>query len=224
MKPTPQPDLPAVREPMAVARPAASALSILESAIAGGVTKENVEVVKELIAMRREELAEQAKADFANAFFKLRQAISTMDIYADKAAKTDSGAVAYRYCSEQEISRVLEPLLFRHEFVMLFGQKQENDRINVSVTLIHGGGHQETREYAVRAGATNRMKDATAADAGAGTTAWRHLMVKMFGLKSRISEDADARNEGGPIRKLCGRATNVTDAIDLCCISIIIIF
>ena len=40
------------------------------------------------------------------------------------------------------------------------------------------------------------MKDATAADTGATTSAWRHLVIKMFGLKSRIREDDDPRNLG----------------------------
>ena len=79
---------------------------------------------------------------------------------------------------------------------MLFGQRADNDKIVVSITLIHQEGHEETREYAVRAGATNRMKDATSADAGAATTAWRHLVIKMFGLKSRIVEGDDPRNLG----------------------------
>jgi hypothetical protein len=40
------------------------------------------------------------------------------------------------------------------------------------------------------------MKDATAADAGSTTSAWRHLVIKMFGLKSRIQEGDDPRNLG----------------------------
>ena len=40
------------------------------------------------------------------------------------------------------------------------------------------------------------MKDATAVDSGSTTSAWRHLVIKMFGLKSRIREEGDARNVG----------------------------
>jgi Skp family chaperone for outer membrane proteins len=116
---------------------------------------------------------------------------------ADKAAKTDGGAIAYRYCSEKELASGLEPVLFRHGFTMLFGQRDEGERTVAIITLIHRDGHEETREYSVRSGATNRMKDATAADTGATTSAWRHLVIKMFSLKSRIREDDDARNQGG---------------------------
>lgn len=173
-----------------------TSLGILEAAVRGGVTSENVAVVKELVAMRREELALEAKARFNRAFFELRQEIASMDFYADKAAKTDSGAVAYTYCSEKELSSKLEPVLFRYGFAMLFGQRDEGEKLVAIITLVHKEGHEETREYSVRAGGTNRMKDATAADTGATTSAWRHLVIKMFGIKSRIREEDDARNLG----------------------------
>lgn len=179
--------------------PQLSTLAILEAAVRGGITSENVAVVKEIIAMRREEVSLENKAKFNRAFFELRQEISRMDFYADKAAKTDSGAVAYTYCSEKELSSKLDPVLFKHGFAMLFGQRDEGAKTVAIITLIHKEGHEESREYAVHAGGTNRMKDATAADTGATTSAWRHLVIKMFGIKSRIQESADPRNEGSLI-------------------------
>ena len=180
--------IPAVRQP--------TSLDILDAAVRGGVTAENVAVVKEIIAMRRDEIAHDAKIKFNRAFFELKQEISALNFYADKSAKTDTGAVAYRYCSEKELASGLEPVLFKHGFTMLFGQRDENERTVAVITLIHKDGHEETREYSVRSGATNRMKDATAADTGATTSAWRHLVIKMFSLKSRIKEEDDPRNMG----------------------------
>ena len=171
-----------------------TSLDILGAAVKGGVTAENVAVVKEIIAMRREEVREEAKAAFARSFFQLRKNMPTF--YADKEAKNDNGKVVFVYCSEEELSRMLEPVLFQHGFTTLFGQRQEGDKVVAILTLMHEAGHQETREYSVRGGSTNRMKDATSADAGSTTTAWRHLVIKMFGLKSRISADHDPRNEG----------------------------
>jgi hypothetical protein len=196
---TPTLELSRVESKPPVAQP--TSLDILDAAVRGGITSENVAVVKEIIAMRREEVALEAKAKFNRNFFALRQEIAQMDFYADKAAKTDSG-VAYRYCSEKELAAGLEPVLFRHGFAMLFGQRDENERTVAVITLIHCDGHEETREYAVRSGATNRLKDATAADTGATTSAWRHLVIKMFGLKSRIREDDDPRNLGDTSTKV----------------------
>lgn len=189
----------AVREeqPLAVSQPPVTSLAILEAAVRGGINKDNVEVVERLVALRRDELREEAKAAFAKAFFQLRKTMP--EIYADKQARDRSGAVVYTYCSEEEISRMLEPHLFKHGFTMLFGQRQDDGKTVAIVTLIHEGGHQENREYSVRSGATNQMKDATSADAGSTTTAWRHLMIKMFGLKSRLRAEDDARLVGGSV-------------------------
>lgn len=180
--------------PLARAEP--SSIQILEAAVRGGVTAENVAVVKELIAMRREETALQNKANFNRAFFALKREIAEMDFYADKQATTRSGAPAYSYCSEEEISSKLDPVLFRHGFAMMFGQRQDGDRVVAEVTIIHEGGHEEKREYSVRTGQVNQMKDATAVDSGSTTSAWRHLVIKLFGLKSRIREEGDVRNQG----------------------------
>jgi hypothetical protein len=173
-----------------------TSLDILERAVAGGVTSENVAVVKEIIAMRREEIAHENKTKFNRAFFNLKAEIRTMNFYADKAAKDDNGRVAYRYCSEKEISAGLDSVLFKHGFDMLFSQRDEDGKTVAVVTLIHNEGHEFVSEFSVRSGATNRMKDATAADTSATTSAWRHLVIKMFGLKSRICESDDARNLG----------------------------
>lgn len=182
--------------PVEVARKQHTAIDILQAAIEKGITSENVAVVKEIRQMVLEEQAAAAKIAFNRDFFELRQEIAKMNIYADKAAKTDNGAIAYTYCSESELAAKLEPVLIRHNFSMLFGQRHENDRTVAIITLIHREGHEENREYSVRSGSTNRMKDATAADTGATTSAWRHLVIKMFGMKSRIQEIGDARNLG----------------------------
>ena len=194
---TEQPSLAvAVNEPMPLAKPPLTSLEILDAAVRGGVTSENVAVVREIIAMRREEVKEQNKAKFNRAFFELKVEISKMDFYADKAALNSSKVVAYTYCSEKELASKLDPVLLRHGFTMLFGQRDDAGKTAAIITLIHEDGHEETREYSVRSGNTNAMKDATAADTGATTSAWRHLVIKMFGLKSRIREEDDARNLG----------------------------
>jgi len=176
-----------------------SSMQILEKAISGGITSENVAVVKELLAMRREEMAFENKSSFNRAFFRLKTEIAKMEFYADKEALTKTGGVAYTYCSETELASKLEPVLFKYGFAMMFGQRQDGDRVIVEVTLVHEDGHEEKREYSVRTGSTNAMKDATAADTGATTSAWRHLVIKLFGLKSRIRAEDNARNEGEPI-------------------------
>lgn len=186
-----------LNEPLTIKQP--TSLDILDAAVRGGVTSENVAVVQSIIEMRRQEVAAANKTEFNRAFFRLKKEISTLEFYADKEARNDSGKVTFVYCSETEIARIIEPVMFKHGFAMLFGQRQETDRVVAIVTLIHEQGHEEVREYSVRSGNTNRMKDATAADTGATTSAWRHLMIKMLGIKSRIRDDQDPRNLGDKI-------------------------
>ncbi len=196
-KPAEQLDLVPPGKPAASTDLATSPLSILEAAVRGGVSKENVEVVKELVAMAREQRAEEAKAAFARAFFQLRK--NMPEIQADKEARNRAGEVTFVYCSEEEIAKMLEPHLMNYGFAMLFGQTEKDGRVTVRVTLMHESGHSEDREFTVRAGAPNAMKDAAMCDAGAATTALRHLLIKMFGLKSRIQSNQDPRNEGEKI-------------------------
>ena len=177
---------------------APTSIQILEAIVRGGVNSENVAVVREILQMRREEEKAKSKSAFNRAFFELRSEISGLNFYADKAAKDRAGNTTYTYCSETEIASKLEPVLFKHGFAMLFGQRQTATEITVQVTLSHVEGHDEVREYSVRPGGTNAMKDATAADTGATTSAWRHLVIKLFGLKSRICAENDARNIGDP--------------------------
>lgn len=176
---------------------APSPLSILDKAISGGITPENIAVVKELMQMHREQRAEEAKSAFARAFFQLRK--NMPELYADKQARDRSGNTTFSYCSETEISKMLEPHLMSYGFAMLFGQSEGDGRITVNVTLMHEAGHSETREFTVRSGTPNAMKDAAMCDTGGATTAWRHLIQKWFGLKSRISDSQDAKLEGEKI-------------------------
>jgi hypothetical protein len=187
---------------------------LLAAVVQQGITPASVEVMERLCALRRDEATAANKAAFNRAFFALKREISGMEFYADKEATTKSGAKAYSYCSEEEISRKLEPVLFNHGFAMLFGQKKEAQLVTAEITLIHESGHEERREYSLRVGQSNGMKDDTAVDAGSTTSAWRHLVIKMFGLKSRIREESDARNVGAFIS--AEKAAELSDRVAKC--------
>lgn len=186
----------APQEPSAALIP--SPLAILEAAVRGGITSDSVAVVKELAAMCREQRAEEAKAEFARAFFALKSEMPM--IYADKEVKTKSGAVAFEYCSPQEIQNTIDPLLKKHGFCTMTGQaKEPNGFVTATVTLFHQAGHSETRSFTVRAGSGNSLMTETQCDAGATTNAERHLLIKMLGLRTRAHADDDHRNVGHPI-------------------------
>lgn len=174
-----------------------SPIDILEAAVRGGITRENVEVVKELAIMAREQRAEDAKAAFARALFQLRKEMPI--IYADKEVHTKSGALAFEYCSPDEIKGVLEPLLFRHGFCLMTDQKLDDGQVTVALSLIHEAGHSTTTHYTCRVSPGNSLMSPSQCDAAATTSAERHAMIKTFWLRTRVREEDDARNLGQPI-------------------------
>ena len=184
----------------AVARPQPTAIDILQAAIEKGITSENVAVVKEIRQMVREERGDLAKVAFNKAFFAMRKEMPIA--YADKKVKTDSGALAFQYCSPQEIRDVLEPLMLRHGFCTMTSQEMDGEtKVTVTVSLLHEAGHSVNGTFTIRVGQENRLVKGPQVVAGATTAAERHCLIKLFGLRTRINPDGDARNLGEPITK-----------------------
>lgn len=191
--------LPARQDSGAIERPAPEfdpgmALKVM---IDKGITAENVTAVKELAGLYEHMQDRKAQQEFAKALFRVRK--STFTIEADKSVKDRDGKVTFTYASEREIMDRLDPVLLQNGFTTLSGQTEEAGKITISITLIHEAGHQESRSYTVRTLQSNSMLDPAKADAGAATLAWRHLVIKMFGLKSHIVDSDDARVEGEKI-------------------------
>ena len=149
--------------------------------------------------MVREQHNDEAKAAFSRDFFKLRKSAGV--IYADKQVKDLSGRIMFKYCSPEAIQDALEPLLIQNGFTTLFGQEINDALTTINLTLIHEMGHQETRHYSIRSISPNKSMDGAKCDTGSATMALRHLQIKMFGLKTRIRAEDDARMEGEPITK-----------------------
>lgn len=171
---------------------------MLREVVGRNITPESVAVAKDLMAMIREQDQDKAKAEFNRAFFNLRAEMPV--VYADKEVKTKSGAVAFSYCSPDEIKDTLEPLMKRHGFATMADQRNSDDgKVTIIVTLMHVGGHSVERSYTVRVSGGNSLTTPTQLDAGAGTAAERHCLIKMFGLRTRIKPEDDPRNEGESI-------------------------
>lgn len=185
-------------QPLAIVQQA-SPLAILEAAVKGGITAESVAVVKELAAMCRDQRQEDAKAAFARAFFALKNDMP--HIYADKQVKTQSGAVAFTYCTPQEIQNTIDPIMRKHGFCTMTGQEKDTATgfVTATITLFHDQGHSETRSFTVRPGSGNKLMTETQCDAGATTAAERNLLIKMLGLRTRLNAEGDARNIGETI-------------------------
>lgn len=175
-----------------------SILTILSAAVEGGVTSENVAVVKELLAMRRDEEAHQAQKDFAHAFAKLQAEMPRIE--AVKAVPDNSGGVRYMYAPYTEIMTKARDVLTACGFAITFDTDIMDGRVIATCTLIHTSGHSRSNKFACRIG-SGPPKSSEAQGDGAATT-----YAKRFALCAALNivveaVDNDAGREGDEIDK-----------------------
>jgi hypothetical protein len=165
---------------------------ILSEAIKGGISKENVEVVKELIAMQRQMRAEEAQRDFAAAFAKLQAECAP--VKASKQVPDNSGGVRYTYAPYEEVMRQVTPLLREHGFAVTFDTDILDGRVIATCTLIHIGGHSRSNKFACRIGSGPPKSSEAQGDGAATTYAKRFALCAALNIV--VETDSDARNEG----------------------------
>lgn len=168
--------------------------AILRAAVAGGITRENVEVVERLGALAERAEANRARIEFFRALAAMRKSMPA--IYADNEVRIKAGQVAYRYASPQAIKEALEPHLQRHGLMTMASQRMDGNSITVTLTVAHEGGHSEQANYTTRISPGTALMTVTQCDAAAATAAERQALIRFFGLRVRIREDEDPRNEG----------------------------
>lgn len=140
---------------------------ILAAAVQGGITKENVEVVKELVAMQKQMRDEEAQRDFAAAFAKLQAECAP--VKASKAVPGNDGTIRYCYAPYEAIMKEVAPLLKTHGFAVTFDTDIVEGRVIATCTLMHTSGHSKSNKFAARIG-SGPPKASEAQSDGAATT------------------------------------------------------
>lgn len=107
------------------------------------VTAEKVAIAKELIIMRREMEADEAKKLFAKSFIAMRK-----DMPQIQALKEVEGR--YKFAPFEDIRRIADPVLTRHGFAVCFDTKVEENRMISICTLMHEAGHSVSNQFACR--------------------------------------------------------------------------
>jgi len=192
MKPTPQPDLPAVREPLAVAtQPAGLSIeSAFRAVVDGELDAPKLAVMKELLAM-------DAKRKFAAAFVELQQDLPTIVGY--RPIPDKQGNVKFRYANFDDIDEIVRPICLRHGFTYAFHESGvDTGRVTVVMTLEHCGGHSREVPYSVRIGSGPPGSSDSQADVSGHTYAQRGALESGLSLRI-VGGREDARMEGGPI-------------------------
>jgi len=179
---------------------APSIAHILQAAVQGGVTAENVAVVKELLAMQREVQEHEAKRDFASAFTRLQSACAP--VRASKDVPDNSGNIRYSFAPYEEIMRQVAPLLADNGFSVTFDTDIADGRVIATCTLMHISGHSRSNKFACRIGSGPPKSSEAQGDGAATTYAKRFALCNALNIVVEKDTDAgerDARHEGAPI-------------------------
>ena len=196
MKQTSQEMLLAVREPV-IEKHEPNVGELMQAVIAGGITKESADVMERLIAMRERTLLWDAKTAWTRAYHAMRSELPR--ITALKPVPNNDGSVRYWYAPLDEITQIVEPILFKHGFTASDDTEVSEDgkRITNICILTHKDGHSERFRYSVRIGQGPPKATETQADGSAYSYAKRGAYCNAVGI--RIEKDDDARNEGDSI-------------------------
>lgn len=177
-------------QPLATREPSIG--QILNSAVSGGITAENVAVVRELIEMQRQMRAEDAQRDFAAAFARLQA--DCAPVKASKQVPDNSGNVRYSYAPYEEIMRQVSPLLRDNGFAVTFDTDIADGRVIATCTLMHTSGHSRSNKFACRIGSGPPKSSEAQGDGAATTYAKRFALCAALNIV--VETDTDARPEG----------------------------
>lgn len=149
-------------------------------------SKSAVEVIKELRAMRDEDMRRAAEASF-NAAFSIFQA-SCPVIIKGKSVSTNSGQLAYKYAPIEEIENIIRPLERANNFTHTFDQNVESQpgwviaRCIITHTDTQFGSLSKTTESKFPIGSKTQIMSDTQVYASALTFCNRRTLANAYGL------------------------------------------
>lgn len=177
------------------ANPEPSVAQILSAAVQGGVTAENVAVVKELLAMQKEIREDESKRAFARDFVALQAAIPAME--KSKEVKNKDGSHRFAYAPFEEIMDAVKPLAQEHNFGITFDTETVERSITVHCILIHSSGHEKRNKQTVRIGSGPPGSSEAQADGAATSYAKRFALCAALNIT--IETDREEARGGDAI-------------------------
>lgn len=176
---------------VALAKPAPIA-SMLERALQGGITTDNVAALQGLMQLYREEQDRQAEREFAASFVALQ---GDLPVIVAKTVIQNRG----KYERFEDVMHVVGPLLVKHGFSVSFTMDFKESRILETCHLTHISGHSRSNSFAVR---TGKADTDTQADCKAATTAKRNALLNCLNIVIRqdaMQDEDNAAIEGDVI-------------------------
>lgn len=185
-------------ESQAVTRSAPAIADMMKEVIRGGVTKENVEAMTQLVKLYEHLQDRDREADFAQAFKDLQSEMKA--VKATEPVPDKYGNTKYTFAPYEKIMEQVSPLLDKHGFTVSFSQDVQEGRIVRTCTLQHISGHKRENHFTTRIGVGPPGANECQADGAASTYAKRFALCDALNIKIE-GMDSDARLLGQPISK-----------------------
>ena len=173
---------------MEVARTQPTPMDLLQAAMAGGITPENIAVVERMAALAERFEERNAEKEFNRAFAALQ---ADMPVIVASTPIQNRG----KYEKYEDLMRVVGPLAAKHGFSLSFSNDFKDGRIVETCTLRHAGGHSASNSFAVRG---RKADNDTQSDCMAATTAKRNALCNALNIVIRqdcLTEENDPRME-----------------------------
>lgn len=173
-------------EPQALAVAAPQQITVamaFQAVLERNISKENLEVAKQLLAM-------DAERQFAMAFVALQADLP--EIVAESVIPNRG-----KYARFENVMHQIAPFLKKHGFTVSFSQQLEPGRVVETCYLTHAAGHTRSSSFAVRVG--GKADSETQADTKASTTAKRKALQDALNIvihQDCLNEESDASLEG----------------------------
>jgi hypothetical protein len=182
---------------LALERPAPSAIEMIQSVIARGVTSENVAALRELVSLKRDMDKDAAQKSFAADFLGLQ--LELPRVQATKIIPDKHGAMRSSFAPFEEIDAQLKPICQKFGFTYSFSEGPfQQGKITKICTVMHRGGHERSNPFSVRIGAGPPGCSEAQADGAAHSYAKRGALCDAFNIVVH-GIDQDARLEGGSV-------------------------
>ncbi len=171
---------------------------MLQSFLANPEALKNVEVAERMMALYERNEARMAEKEFAQAFVALQEEMPV--ISAVKGVPDKNGNLKYFYAPLEEIMPKVKPVLLAKGFTVSFDSEIKEDRVIITCTLQHTGGHKKTNVSMAKIGSGPPGASGAQADGAAATYAKRRALCDALAIVADIDNDGrDIRNEGAPI-------------------------
>lgn len=176
--------------------------TMLQEAIKGGITPENVATLEKLMDLYERDQKRQAEQQFARAFTALQNDLPR--VKAVKPVPDKQGGVKYYFAPYEEIDEEVRPFLNKHGFTTSFSMSYDGERVSQKCILQHVGGHVRENSFSVRVGSGPPGASAAQADGAAATYAKRHAYCNALNIVIDAPDTdgkAAVQQEGAPITR-----------------------